>query len=134
MAIQCMRMEIIYTNFEWQLQEIWGSKFVTKSSKSTSIIALGMAFSRIKFTIFVYFFLGLFSQQFYRKICLFFFSELLVIRMFVKNSIFTLQILDKQFHFFAWPTLHKSQQTLSYMCKFTWEKDIGKRKVHNPVK
>ena len=52
MVIQCMRMEIIFTNFEWQLQEIWGSKFVTKSSKSTSIIALGMAFSRIKFTIF----------------------------------------------------------------------------------
>ena len=23
MAIQCMRMEIIFTNFEWQLQEIW---------------------------------------------------------------------------------------------------------------
>ena len=31
-------------------------------------------------------------------------------------------------------TLHKSRQTLSYMWKFTWEKEIGERKVHNPVK
>ena len=51
--------------------------------------------------------------QFYRKICLFFFSEFLVIWMFVKNSICTLQILEKQLHVFAWSTLHKSRQTLS---------------------
>ena len=35
---------------------------------------------------------------------------------------------------FAWPTLHKSRQTLPYMWKFTREKDIGEREVHNPVK
>ena len=46
-------------------------------------------------------FLGRFVQQFYRKIFLFFFSEFLVIRMFVKNSIFALQILKKQLHVFA---------------------------------
>ena len=78
--------------------------------------------------------LGCFVLQFYRKICLFFFSEFLVIRMFLKNSIFALQILEKQLHVFAWPTLHKSWQTLLYMWKFTWEKDNGERKVHNPVK
>ena len=33
MATRCMRMEIIFTNFEWQLEEIWASKFVTTSSK-----------------------------------------------------------------------------------------------------
>ena len=54
--------------------------------------------------------------------------------MFVKNSSFALQILEKQLHVFVWPTLHKSRQTLSYMCKFTWEKEIGKRKVHDSVK
>ena len=78
--------------------------------------------------------MGRFVVQFYRKICLFFFSEFLVIRMFVKNSIFALQILEKQLHDFAWPTLRKSRQTLWYMWKLTWEKDIGERKVHNPVK
>ena len=51
--------------------------------------------------------------QFYREICLFFFSEFLVIWMFVKNSICTLQILEKQLHVFAWSILHKSRQTLS---------------------
>ena len=81
---------------------------------------------------FLYHFLGCFAQQFYSKISLFFFSEFLAIRMFVKNS--TLQILEKQLHVFAWPTLHKSRQTLSYMWKLTWEKHIGERKVHNPVK
>ena len=76
-----------------------------------------------------------FSSRFFNsKICLFFFSEFLVIWMFVKNSIFTLQILEKQLHALAWHTLHKSWQTLSYMWKFTREKDIGKRKVHSPVK
>ena len=50
---------------------------------------------------FLYYILGCFVQQFYRKICLFFFSEFLVIRMFVKNSIFALQILEKQLHDFA---------------------------------
>ena len=86
------------------------------------------------YNFFLYYFLGCFVQQFYRKICLFFFSEFLVIRMFLKNSIFALEILEKQFHFFAWPTLHKSQRTLLYMWKYTWEKDIGERKVHSPVK
>ena len=80
-----------------------------------------MAFSRIKFTIFLYHFLGHFSQQFYSKICLFFFSEFLVIRMFVKNSIFTLYILKKQLYVFARLTLHKSRQALSFMSKFTWK-------------
>ena len=75
-----------------------------------------------------------FVQQFYRKIFLFFFSEFFVIRMFVKNSIFALHILEKQLHVFAWPTLHNSRYRLSYMWKFTWEKDIGERKVQNPVK
>ena len=51
-----------------------------------------------------------------------------------ENSIFALQILEKQLHVFAWPTLHKSRETLSYMWKFTWEKDIGERKGHKPVK
>ena len=83
---------------------------------------------------FLYHFLGCFAQQFYSTISLFFFSEFLAIRMFVKNSIFALQILEKQLHVFAWPTLHKSRQTLSYMWKLTWEKHIGERKVHNPVK
>ena len=78
--------------------------------------------------------MGRFVVQFYRKICLFFFSEFLVIRMFVKNSICALQILEKQLHVFTWPTLHKSRQTLSYVWKFTWEKVIGERKVHDPVK
>ena len=64
----------------------------------------------------------------------FFFSKFIVIRVFVKNSIFALQILEKQLHAFAWPILHKSRQTFSYMWKFTWEKDIGERKVHSPVK
>ena len=50
--------------------------------------------------------------------------------MFVKNSIFALQILEKQLHALAWPTLHKSRQMLSYMWKFTWEKYIGKRKKY----
>ena len=86
------------------------------------------------YNFFLYHFLGRFAQQFYSKICLFFFSEFLVIRMFVKNSIFALQILEKQLHVFAWPTLHKSWETLLYMWKFTWEKDNGERKVHNPVK
>ena len=84
--------------------------------------------------IFLYYFLGPFVLQFYRKICLLFFSEFLVIRMFVKNSIFALQILEKQLHVFAWSTLHKSRQTLSYMWKYTWEKDIAESKGHNPVK
>ena len=83
---------------------------------------------------FLYHFLGCFVLQFYRKICLFFASEFLVIRMFVKNSIFVLKILEKQLHIYMWPTLHKFWQTLSYGWKFTWEKEIGKRIVHNPVK
>ena len=40
--------------------------------------------------------LSRFVLQLYRKIYLFFFSEFLVIRMFVKNSIFALQISEKQ--------------------------------------
>ena len=72
-------------------------------------------------------------QQFYGKICLFFFSEFLAIRIFVKNSIFTLQILEKQLHVSAWPTLPKSRQMLSYMWKFAWEKNIGERTVHNQL-
>ena len=83
---------------------------------------------------FLYYFMGRFVQLFYRKICLFFFSEFLAIWMFLKNSIFALQILEKQLPVFAWPTLHKSRQTLSYIWKFTWEKDNGERKVHNPAK
>ena len=47
--------------------------------------------------------------------------------MFVKNSILALQILEKQLHVFAWPTLHKSRQT-SYMWKSTWEKTLAKEK------
>ena len=86
--------------------------------------------------------MGPFVLQFYRKICLFFFSEFLVIRMFVKNSIFALQILGNKLHVFAWYTLHKSRQTLftnldrlcRNMWKFTWGKDTGERKGHNPVK
>ena len=93
-----------------------------------------MAFSRIKFTFFLYYFLGRFVLQFYRKSCLLFFSEFLVIRMFLKNLIFALQILEKQLHVSASSTLHKSRQTLSYMQKYTWKKDIGERKGHNPVK
>ena len=54
-----------------------------------------MGFFRIKFTIFLYNFLVRVVVQFYRKICLFFFLEFLVIRMFVKNSICALQILEK---------------------------------------
>ena len=77
---------------------------------------------------------GSFCTAVLSKICLFFTSEFLAIWMFVKNLIFALQILEKQLHVFAWPTLHKSWQTLLYMWKFTWEKDIGERKVHNPVK
>ena len=50
---------------------------------------------------FLYHFLGCFAQQFYSKISLFFFSEFLAIRMFVKNSTFALQILEKQLHVFA---------------------------------
>ena len=72
--------------------------------------------------------------QFYRKICLFFFLEFPVIQMFVKNLIFVLQILEKQLHVFAQSTLHKLRQMLSYMWKFSWEKDTGERKVHNPIK
>ena len=111
-----------------------------KVSKKTSVIALGIAFSGIKFTFFLSYFLGRFVLQLYRKICLFFFSDLFVflisslIRMFVKNSIFVLQIFEKQWRVFAWLTLHKSQQTFSYLWKFTWEKGIGERKVHNPLK
>ena len=93
-----------------------------------------MGFSRIEFTFFLYYFLGRFVVQFYRKICLFFLSEFLAIRMLVKNPICTLQILEKQLHVFVWPALHRSRQTLSYLWKFTWEKGIGQRKVHNPVK
>ena len=78
--------------------------------------------------------MGHFVQQFYRKICLFFFLEFLVIQMFVKKSTFALQILEKQLIVFAWPKLHISRQTLSYMWKFSWEKDIGEIKLHNPVK
>ena len=43
-------------------------------------------------TITLSYILGHFKLQFYRKICLFFFSEFLIIRMFVKNSIFALHI------------------------------------------
>ena len=86
------------------------------------------------YNFFLYYFLGCFVVQLYRKICLFFFSESVVIQMFVKNSICTLQILEKQLHDFAWPTLHKSRQNLWYLWKFTWEKDIGERKVYNPDK
>ena len=93
-----------------------------------------MTFSRIKLTIFLYYFLGRFLLQFYHKICIFFFLEFLVIRMFAKNSILALQISEKKLHVFVWSTLHKSRQTLSYIWKFTWEKDIGKRKWRNPVK
>ena len=96
------------------------------------MIALGMSFSRIKFTVF-YHFLGRFAQQFYSKICLSFFSEFLVIRILVKNSNFALQILEKQLHVFAWLTLHKSRQTLSYMWKFTWEKTLAKEKYINQL-
>ena len=46
------------------------------------------------YNFFLCYFLGRFVQQFYRKICLFFLSEFLVIRMFVKNSILALQILE----------------------------------------
>ena len=54
--------------------------------------------------------------------------------MFVKNSIFAFQILEKQLHVFGWPKLHKSWQKLLYMWKFISEKDIEERKLHNPVK
>ena len=60
------------------------------------------------YNFFLYHFLGRFVAQFYRKICLFFFSEFLVIQMFVKNSICALQILEKKLHVTAWPTLHNS--------------------------
>ena len=86
------------------------------------------------YNFFLYFFLGCFVVQLYRKICLFFFSESVVIQMFAKNSICTLQILEKQLHDFAWPTLQKSRQNLWYLWKFTWEKGIGEIKVYNPVK
>ena len=62
------------------------------------------------------------------------FSSQSSLSLFVKNSIFASHNLKKQFHVFAWSTLHKSWQTLLYMWKFTWEKDNGERKVHNPVK
>ena len=74
---------------------------------------------------FLYYFLGRFAQQFYRKTCLFFFSEFLVIRMFLKNSIFALEVLEKQLHVFAWPTLHKSGNTLG---KILGKKTLAKQK------
>ena len=46
--------------------------------------------------------------------------------MFLENSIFALQIFEKQVHVFVWPTLPISRQKLSYMWIFTWEKDIAK--------
>ena len=52
----------------------------------------------------VYNFFLLFHGSF-RKICLFFFLEFLVIQMFVKKSTFALQILEKQLIVFAWPKL-----------------------------
>ena len=80
------------------------------------------------YNFFWYYFLGRFVLQFNRKICLFFFSEFLDIRMFAKNSILALQILEKKLHVFVWSTLHKSRQTLSYIWKFTWEKTLAKQK------
>ena len=92
-----------------------------------------MEFSRIKFAIFLYYFMGHFVVQFYRDICLFFFSECLLIRMFVKNSICALQILEKQLLVFAWPTLHKSRQTLSYCGNLLGKKTLTKEKGINQV-
>ena len=84
-----------------------------------------MAFSRTKFTIYFFCIISWViscSSFIVRFVC--FSSQNFWWFGCFKNSIFALQVLEKQLHVFAWPTLHKYRQTLSYMWKFTWEKDI----------
>ena len=125
MAIRCMRMEIIFTNFNDNCR---------KSEPRNSLPnALGMAFSRIKFTIFFVLFPGSFRTVVLSEDLFVFLLRISCHSNVCENSIFALHILEKQLHVFAWSTLRKSRQTLSYMWKFTWEKDIGERKGHNPL-
>ena len=75
--------------------------------------------------------MGHFVLQLYRKICVFFFSAFLVIRMFVKNSIFALQIIEKQWHVFAWLTLHKSRQ-ICHICENLLRKKALAKEKYTP--
>ena len=103
-----------------------------KKLKVNFSYGFSIAFSRIKFTFFLSCLLGRFVLQLNRKICLFFFQYFLPFECLWKIRILLYMILEE--HVFAWFTLHKSRQTVSYLRKFTWEKGLGERNVHNPVK
>ena len=81
---------------------------------------------------FLSYFLGRFVLQLYRKICLFFFSEFLVIGMFVESSIFALQIVEKE----CLQVIHSAQISTNFVIfvEVYLGKRIGEKNVHNPVK